>query len=503
MARRKTQPVNKDNKYLNIEEKNNQKALASKHISVSFFVFLLIFAYLVFVVISFSVKEKVAFTIAEPGVVLSSNVFEGVVLKNETVVKSLDKGNTKYFVAEGSKVKVDQMICAVDKDGAMSAIFAESLNEIARVLEQDDEAVMLNYRYLKNDIKNYVMNSKASNFSYTYALKRDINKALGEITNTVMLSQDPRMEKVYAELNVLEAGRNEKIDVFHAPLSGLVSYKFDGLEDITIENFTIADLKKKVTYNDGLKQEEVKAEQNLFKIIDNYLWYIASEIDLVGYEHLKKLYDQNRRYINLYFPDKEITIDVFVKELYLEGENAYVVFTIDRYLNDFLNDRFLNYRIIYNQYEGIKLPNSAVITQKFAQIPLKALTRSGNAFGISKSVFSEENAENEKIVFFRVPYYRTDTEYAYIPLTKDIQLGEHISYYDEATKAAINFQLIETKEIEGVYEVNKGFASFKIIDTQQIEGAYRIVASNTPYGVRPYDRIATSGNLVKEAQIIN
>ncbi len=86
-------------------------------------------------------------------------------------------------------------------------------------------------------------------------------------------------------------------------------------------------------------------------MVDNYLYYLVSEIDPYSEKHL-----ENRSYVSLFFPTKNISVDVKVHSTFRDGDKIFAVYEFDRYFNLFFSDRKLNYKIIYDQYDGLKIP---------------------------------------------------------------------------------------------------------------------------------------------------
>ena len=64
------------------------------------------------------------------------------------------------------------------------------------------------------------------------------------------------------------------------------------------------------------------------------------------------------------------------------------------------------------------------------------------------------------------------------------------------------YALKETKELNGVYNINKGYAVFKQIQILCESDEYYIVASGSDYGLSNYDHIALNGKDVQENDVV-
>lgn len=485
-----------NNRYLQQHKANERSAAATKHINFGAIVFMIIFIYIVILLINFAVKESVNYTVAETGILSNATQYNGVVIRDETVISSNDQGTIKYFYPEGARVRNGDPVFGVVTDQSMVDLLDEQIFKANQNLSSDDPVFDESYNYLKNRIKNYVINQHSKNFSYTYDAKKQILNDIAEIRNTVIIEQGNQGES--NNIQMLENQYNEAIKLVDASRSGLVSYKIDGLESITIDSFVTSDLTKKPTIQDTSTKTFTENNQPVFKIVDNYLWYIAAEID----DECEKQIEDSR-YIGVRFVDKDIELDVKVYDLYDEGTKTFLILEIDRMISHFLTDRHVNFEINYGDYEGIKIPETAVATKKFALIPSEYLTVVNKQYVVRKKVISDDALGHETLEPTSVKLFRRQEEMVYVPISDQLAKGDVLSYTSPETLITTDYIIEETDDLEGVYVINKGFAVFKFIETMYREPDYRIVDSNMDYGVRIYDRIATEAGTTDEYQIIN
>lgn len=492
---------NSNNKYLKLQTESEGKFKATKHINFGIAIFVVIFAYLVFVIITFAVKEKVDYTIAEIGELSKSNTYTGLIIRKEEVVVSEDEGYIRYFTAEGSRIRKGNDVSAIVTNTSKLQLLDEKIFETNQALELNNIAYSedsINYYYLKNRIKNYVINQHNKKFVSTYMTKKQIQNDISDIRNTVIQQQAELGLTASTNALLLEEELSEGLSVYKAPRSGIVSYHIDGLEDIFYDTLQIADLAREPKVQKINTESSVANEQPIFKIVDNYLWYIAAEID-----NECKMQIEDKNYIGIEFPEKNISIDVKVKDILTEGKKVYLILEVDRMMTEFLTDRFLQFEIIYEDYKGIKIPETAVTTKLFAKIPLNYYGYINNQYGIKYKVDLIDVPGQSTIDVVPVKILKRDDSYIYVPINKNIKIGDVLSDTDADTLQTTEFTIEETVEIEGVYVVNKGFAVFKFIDTAYQEQDYRIIEPYISYGVRIYDRIATEGNLIEEYQVVN
>lgn len=168
-----------------------------------------------------------------------------------------------------------------------------------------------------------------------------------------------------------------------------------------------------------------------------------------------------------------------------------------------MTDRFVDFIVKYEDYEGIKIPETAVTTKTFVKVPDKYFTYVNGRYGVMRKIQSEEALGSTTTEISEVSMFKRVEDFVYVPVSSTLMVGDTLTYTDPETLITSEYIVEETLELEGVYVVNKGFAMFKFIETTYKEADYRIVIDSLPYGLRIYDRIATQASETQEYQIIN
>lgn len=459
---------------------------ANMHINLGLVVYFLIFSYLVFCVLNFSFSEKTNYTMAEPGSIVESEIFTGLILKNETVINSKTEGMPSYFVPEGKKVKKGSLIGCVDTTGEVASMIEKKLSE-----EKEKQLSLINFsaadnQYIKDKLKNYVLYKNSRSFHYTYNAKSDIEKSILDASNTILLEDNQILN------NILSS--NQKSNLYYAPKSGIVSYQFDGYEDVTIETF------KPSQYDEAMLEtmdETMNTEGTpLFKIVDNYKWYLAAEINNVCEKYL-----ENKKYATIIVDYNDLQIQGKIYSIINEDDKTYLILEFDRYLDGFLNERLLQFTVIYSNSEGIKIPTTAVTEKEFLKVPLDALIKSNQRLEVRKKVTDEKLVGGESLEGIPINIYKVDDRFVYIPKSEKLGIGDTIVYILENDENK-SFTIEESTKFQGVYVLNKGYAAFKFIEVLSYTADYKVIKDATEYGVNPYDRIATNANKLVENQII-
>jgi len=226
---------------------------------------------------------------------------------------------------------------------------------------------------------------------------------------------------------------------------------------------------------------------------------MISEISQVFADYISQEASAGRHAIPIQFQQKGITVEGTVRNVIEENDHYYAEFTFDRYLDQFMNDRYISYTITYKNYEGLKIPNSAVLTKDFVAVPRNAVINSDGREG----VFIEVTGENIQQKFIPINFYYAVENDIYIPLSDELTVNDVLVYKDNDLDMTYPLALADSESHEGVYVINKGYAGFALIETLTYNDDYRIVKTNTLDGVMMYDRIASDASTINENDLIN
>ncbi len=298
---------------------------------------------------------------------------EAIVFKEEKVYKSDITGEIVYYIQEGERV------------GARDKIAEIPINSNTKKLKDELQ-----------DIEEQIENLSNTNLS-TEIFKNDIEKNQQNIDNLIKRIGEAVINKEYKEVANLRLELNEKLDkqkaltgqtgysanrlqklkdrrkeiitemenlnfIYNAQISGIVSYSIDGLEmiytpnklaDFYPKNFEIMD----ENLLDINARKNVKAGEPIYKIIDNYEWYIAGMI--TNKEIIQFLNNKSSVYIRLDDSDHEIKTEIF--KVNSEDDKAVLVLRLNKLLYEFHKKRFVNLKIILDKFEGLKIPTESIV----------------------------------------------------------------------------------------------------------------------------------------------
>ncbi len=501
--------MSKYNRYKESANSKTKQEKANRHINFVVIVYVIILAYLLFLIYHSFTKEQIHFVYAEPGHIYNDGNFEGLIVRNEQVITADEAGPVKYFVPEGSKVRQGAYVCSVNQDPETERIIQEQINTHLSQLNNTMSLSVDDYRILQEKIKGYVLDKPDEPLDFVYASKDMIKKTILDISHTVYIKDQKLFEQVQKEIAINEEQRLSNGTFYKMPNGGVVGYNIDGFENLDIDALDFAALTGRLSSLDVSEEHTVIPGDPLYKIIDNYLYYIVSEIDSYGMKFLQNRLDRNQRYITLHFPRKNLEIIVKIYDLESDNGKNYVTFELDRYFDEFFNNRFIDFIIEYENYSGLKIPNESVAEKGLYKVPKSAIYEEKGSTKIQRKHYTDDNSTHEEIVPLTVKVYFEDDEFSYIDAMDEVQSirpGDVILYtLDENARVSQSgeYKVEELVDVEGVYILNKGYSDFKRIETVYQADAFRIIANDAGYSVSMFDKVASDASEIKEFETVN
>lgn len=477
---------------------------ANKHINFVVIVYVVILIYIVTVIYLSLTKEHFNSFYAEYGQILKEDTFKGIILRKEEVINSSEDGTVTYFIPENTKVRQNAFVCATNQDPELKKVINDQINSHLSQLNSAMSLTLEDHTLLQGKIRDYVIEKPSKELTYTYVAKDNLISMFNDLSNSVYIKDQALYEKVQQSIAINESEHLANGVYYRMPYGGVVSYSIDGLEKYSIENFDYSLLEKNTLQNDRTEITTIKQGEPLFKIIDNRLIHIVSEVDAYCAKYLEE-----KNYITIYFPKKNIQIDVKKQSLETIDGKFYVTFEVDRYINDFLNDRFIDFKIVYENFSGIKVPNEAIISKDLYQVPKSAVYEEKGLFKVQKEIYDDKDTTHKSIVPIAIKVYMMDETYAYIDVLNGeakLSLNDTILYTDnvnERVSESLPFTLVNMESVDGVYVINKGYTDFRRIHMLYEGDSFSIIESELSYSVGLFDRVVTEAKGVKEFTTIN
>ncbi len=405
------------------EENNKQKNKFKKKKVVMYIALLLIIIYLVYAVYLL-VKQPTDKVTVENGTLYQEETDIGYIIRNEQVVKGNNyKNGMERIKNEGEKTaKGDSIYRYYSKnEEKLKEQIADLDNKIQETLKGQTSIFSSDIKLLENQLDEKVdLLSKTTDISKITEYKKQIDdivtkksKLAGETS-----SSGSYLKQLYNQRKNLEEQLNSGAEYIKAPVSGIVSYKVDGLEEtLTPNNFST--LNKEFLENLKLKTGQLIATNDeCGKVIDSSKCYIAT---ISNTEQAKKAEVNKKVKVRL---SNNKQIDATISYISQENEEeTLVILEINKQISELANYRKISFDLIWWDKTGLKVPNQAIVEKDGLNYVVR------NRAGYYDKILVNVIKKNEK--YSIVTNYSTDELKELGFSSSDIQTMKTISIYDE------------------------------------------------------------------------
>ena len=452
--------------------KNNVVKFSKKpDINIGLIIFIVIFIYIVISVLIFAFSKKTSIYEVNAGSLTVDNIYTGFVLRNETLVTSNYSGNVNYFLGNGERASIGTVVYSVDETGRVYEKIKQSISS-----ELDSKEI----NTIKDMLTDFTMNYSTSEFYNLYDYKEDISSKIYEFQNNDIAEQ--------LDTFIEETDSTNLFHIIDAKKTGIVSYVVDGYEksDENVLNKELFD-NNDYTRTNLQNLEIINKDDVAYKLVTNDEWYIYIPFN----ENEASIYADSNT-ILLEFTDTDINCEGKLEIINIGGEK-YGKITLNKYMINFIENRYVNVKISKDNYVGLKIPVSAVFEKSFYTIPKEYLTPSGTFI---KKYFDENgNVCTDPIV---PNIYEENDIYYYVSMN-DFNSGDILILPDSDTTYVVGTM----EELTGVYCVNKGYVVFRKINIIERNSEYCIISKGTKYGLSIYDHIVLDHTTAKENEIVH
>lgn len=342
------------------EQKKSPRKILLKLLAIVTVIILII--YLIYNTIRLIMSPTDTFVV-EQGTLNLSETTDAYVIRNEVVLQGNNyKNGMEKVVAEGKRVAKEDSVFRyyVNGEESIKNEIAELDKQIAEAQKNEKTIYTTDIETLKGKIKEleekiYESNNveqieeyKKEIEDYTYK----ISTIVGELSPSGSYLKD-LISKKTEYLNQLTYGAEE----IKATSSGTVSYRIDNMEEI----FTTADfgyLTSKFLSDLNLKTGElVETSDEKGKVITDFYCYLAIEMNSdaamsanVG-DRVKIQYDSDK------------TVSAEIAHINEEETSRILIFKVNDLPEKMINYRKISVEVIWWEYSGLKIPNSALIEE--------------------------------------------------------------------------------------------------------------------------------------------
>lgn len=309
------------------------------------------------------VKQPTNIFTIEEGKLYQEETVIGYVIRNEKVVRGENyKNGMMQIKSEGERAAKEENIFRYysSNEETLKKKIEELDNKIQQVMLNDTSLFTSDMKLLENQIDEKVADINQIQDSTKLAeYKKTINDL---VTKKAKIAGDlsPKgsyLNQLIEERKGYESQLNSGAEYVTAPMSGIVSYKVDGLEEtLTPDNFS--SLSKEYLESLNLKTGKLVAtSEESGKVIDNFSCYIVT---VSSSEEAKNAEVGKTIKIRL-SNNTEIPAEItnMIKE---DEEEVVIILKIEKQIQELINYRKITFDLIWWDDLGLKVPNQAIVT---------------------------------------------------------------------------------------------------------------------------------------------
>ncbi len=341
--------------------------------------------------------------------------FQGVYVRNETVVKSSAKGVLSYPCADGSRIANGSVVAYVynNEEDILVNQQIEKLTEEVQLLESAQNpgtTAVVRPEFIATLIDEQYKTIAfliAENDLDTLAEERKKLQTLMDIYQIVINAEtnfDSAIDSLNSEIAELKKRQKEPSNIITADSTGYFISYTDGFENRlspdSISSITVDDIKDIIS-----SSRKRKSDNSVGKMVDGYEWKMVGIVDPVEANF------KTGSSVTVKFASTPDTVTASIEDI-IESDNpneSIIVLSCDELTYNLVQRRAERVEIILNDYKGIKVPRDAIR-------------------------FNKENEKGvyillgQRISFKKIdPIYECD-EYILSQITSD---SEYVSVYDD------------------------------------------------------------------------
>ena len=338
------------------KKKINYKKMAIGAVS------LIIIGYLAYT-IYLLIKEPTNVFTVEEGKLYQEETDIGYVIRNEKVAKGQNyKNGMEQIISEGERASTNENIFryySVNEESLKQKI-VELDSKVQEVMANDSSLLTADMKLLENQIDEKVKNiNKITDVSKLTEYKKEIDNLITKKAK-IAGESSPKgsyLRQLIEERKKYESELNSGAEYVKAPISGVVSYRVDGLEEtLTPENF--GSLSKQYLESLNLKTGKIVAtSEECGKVIDNFTCYIAT---ITSSEEAKQATVGQKIKIRL---SNNTEISAQITNIIEENDERLIILKLNKQVEELIKYRKITFDLIWWDSTGLKVPNQAIVKE--------------------------------------------------------------------------------------------------------------------------------------------
>lgn len=407
------------------EEGKNTKKIATlnKKKIIIYIVVIAILLYILYTIYLLIKQPTGVFTIEE-GKLYQEETDIGYVIRDEKVAKGENyKNGMEPIKSEGERAAFNENIFRYysNNEESLKQKIAELDTKIQEAMTNDTSLFNSDMKLIENQIDEKVQEiNKITDVSKLTEYKKEIDTL---VTKKAKIAGDLSPKGSYLnglieERKEYESKLNSGAEYVKAPISGVVSYKVDGLEEtLTPDNFDT--LSKEYLESLDLKTGKMVAtNEECGKVINNFYCYIAT---ISTSEEAKQAEVGDSVKVRL---SNNVEVSAEITNIIKEDDgDILLILKLTKEVEELINYRKISFDLIWWSASGLKVPNQAIVEQDGLNYVVR------NRAGYLSKILVKVKKQGDK--YSIVESYSTEDLKELGFSNKEIASYKKISLYDE------------------------------------------------------------------------
>ena len=406
------------------KEKMERKSSKSNYKKIVLYLVIVVAIIYILYTIYLLIKQPTSTFTVEEGKLYQEETNIGYVIRDEKVVKGENyKNGMEQIKSEGERAAVNENIFRYysSNEESLKQKIAELDTKIQEVMTNDTSLFSSDMKLLEEQIDQKV--SDIRNITDATKLEEYKKEIDNLVTKKAKIAGDlspsgSYLNQLIEERKGYESQLNSGAEYVKAPMSGIVSYKVDGLEEtLTPSNFET--LSKEYLESLDLKTGKIVAtNEECGKVINNFSCYIAT---ISSSEEALSTEVGAKVKVRL---SNNVEVSVEITNIIKENDKEVVlILKLTEEIEELINYRKITFDLIWWSDTGLKVPNQAIAEEN----DLKYVVR--NRAGYLSKILVKVTRQGEK--YSIVEPYSTDELKELGFSNQEIASYKKISLYDE------------------------------------------------------------------------
>ncbi|MEA3422865.1 MAG: HlyD family efflux transporter periplasmic adaptor subunit [Bacillota bacterium] len=276
---------------------------------------------------------------------------DGFIIRDEKIITTNSSGKVQYFVAEGEKIKNNQLVAQIQTNASSKQNMDGEYPILPPSQNVGIDIEDLNYDidFIFFKIKESIDNGR---YSQIYGLKEELKLKLDKKTRLSVLDM-PQDNKITVSEKTSDA-----VTQSVAPMSGIISYYIDGyeniLKDINLYQIDFNLLNKQIMDAKNFSTQFVNEGDILYKVVNSNHWKFISLVD----KFHQDFFDVGR-IVQVVINGEKVSGEVV--DIIDQGNNIAVLLNMNHTISDLQKIRKMHVELLPVNYKGLKIENNSLV----------------------------------------------------------------------------------------------------------------------------------------------